>query len=383
MINTGAKTNYVPTPMSTPKDADYIIASYDAPTRIKNSADYVCDLGNDQVQINEAISKLGSYGGKILLSEGRFLCGASINPSSKVTIEGMGFGTILRAGAAVNIISGTNLDSVHIKNLAIDGYKSGFADQNDTTIQNGIYMNEWYNSIIENVLIQSCSESGILMRTQTEASAKLLHNQFIGVISKLNNKHGFYGKVYAEYCNIIGSSFSNNVGNGILLEGANNSFGNCKVIQNSLNGLLLNTSTKPTNNSFSACDFNHNTQNGVYLNAVGNNIFGTSFIGCKSIANGYNGFLLYNPIYTVIQGSIITTNSYGNNNLYDNIQLDGNAGFNIISSNPMITQSSAQTRYGINEKTGCNYNKFIANNLISHTTGAKVISGANSIDQFN
>jgi len=74
---------------------------------------------NDHTRINAAITALPSTGGKIILREGTYNLGGSINVNkSNVTIQGMGASTILNATATVtNLI---NITGTHCKILDLN-----------------------------------------------------------------------------------------------------------------------------------------------------------------------------------------------------------------------------------------------------------------------
>ena len=63
--------------------ASMTVAANDSPTKLKNRADYVCDGVADDVQIQAAIDELPSGGGKVFISEGHYITGASIHLRAK------------------------------------------------------------------------------------------------------------------------------------------------------------------------------------------------------------------------------------------------------------------------------------------------------------
>lgn len=86
------------------------VASNDAPTDFKNSADYVCDGTADQTEINTALNRAAPLVsrnsnmlagaeqlGKVLLSGGRFNCSGSINIPTGVHFQGVGWLSEVRA----------------------------------------------------------------------------------------------------------------------------------------------------------------------------------------------------------------------------------------------------------------------------------------------
>lgn len=355
-----------------------IIAASNAPTRIKDVANYVCDGTSDEAQITEAITSL-TTGGSILLSEGTFNISDNISMLSNISLNGTGYATILKLADDINknIIMGTNLSNIQIQNLQIDGNKANNSYQNDEDSQNGILVQEWYNSLINNILIQNCVSDGIRLIPETGTSssqnqASILSN----IISKSNAKNGISFGTWLEYTNIINSHFISNTENGVKLESANINFDNCQMVSNTESGIRLNSSDKTTNNSFSNCKINHNTEHGIYSNgAIGLNISNSDII-----ANGYHGAYIYGGEQVKITGGTLNTNCYANTD-YDQICLDNSATSCIINGNTMMKGSGA-ARYGINEISGAG-NIYALNRIGTHGTGAISSVAGSSVNQHN
>jgi len=130
-----------------------------------SNADYVCDGTDDDVEIQAAIDSLPASGGRVLLLEGTYVLGSSLNIlKSNVSLEGQGNGTVIK-GAISNsyIIVGdgsTTLYNIKISNLRIDG--------TDQTSGHGIYFrggsaNKITNSVVYNCLIENCVSYGIYL----------------------------------------------------------------------------------------------------------------------------------------------------------------------------------------------------------------------------
>ena len=69
------------------------VAASDAIQESKDKADFECTGTNDHTTINLAVSTLPSNGGRILLTEGTFTIGASIELPDNTQLQGMGYGT--------------------------------------------------------------------------------------------------------------------------------------------------------------------------------------------------------------------------------------------------------------------------------------------------
>ncbi len=95
------------------------VASNDAPTAVKDSADYTCDGTDDEVQINNALERaaalssrdgptLGEQRGTVMLTGGRFEIDAPILMRTGTRLTGQGYLTELRAN---NITSSSGAGS--------------------------------------------------------------------------------------------------------------------------------------------------------------------------------------------------------------------------------------------------------------------------------
>lgn len=70
------------------------VASSEAPTTIKSVCQYVCDGTNDEIEIQNAINSLGSTGGKVFLTKGKFFISQPIETGNTL-IELCGEGALL------------------------------------------------------------------------------------------------------------------------------------------------------------------------------------------------------------------------------------------------------------------------------------------------
>lgn len=98
------------------------VASSEAPTAIKSVCQYVCDGTNDNIEIQNAINSLGSAGGKVFLTKGKFFISAPIDTGDTL-VELCGEGALLdlhedtlnsniRGGTILQAVGNTDL--VHI-----------------------------------------------------------------------------------------------------------------------------------------------------------------------------------------------------------------------------------------------------------------------------
>lgn len=98
------------------------VASSEAPTAIKSACQYVCDGTDDNIEIQNAINSLGSAGGKVFLTKGKFFISAPIDTGDTL-VELCGEGALLdlhedtlnsniRGGTILQAVGNTDL--VHI-----------------------------------------------------------------------------------------------------------------------------------------------------------------------------------------------------------------------------------------------------------------------------
>lgn len=106
------------------KTATFLVAANDANASVISSADYVCDGTADDVQINAAIQALPAGGGKVVLSEGKFVITAAIDiDTSNTSLEGQGPATELESSAtgSISVVAlGNDVDSCTVRDMEID-----------------------------------------------------------------------------------------------------------------------------------------------------------------------------------------------------------------------------------------------------------------------
>ncbi len=126
-----------------------LVAAFDAPQRIIDVADYVCDGVDDDVQILAAIAASPAYpiGAKIVLSEGNFYLSSSIALTrGSISIEGAGKGvTILNMTPGSASVDSVNVDAitltagtvqwdVRLSNFTIEGNAADFLNDGSNQV---------------------------------------------------------------------------------------------------------------------------------------------------------------------------------------------------------------------------------------------------------
>ena len=135
------------------KSATFVIGNSNA-GHTAGDVDFLCTGANDHAVINNAIAALPAGGGKIIIQEGTYNLGGSINvDKNNVTIQGMGPSTILRAASVIGSSSGL---------INVTGHYCKIADlkiTNNTAVVNGIYISGSNNTVTGNTCFNSGYES--------------------------------------------------------------------------------------------------------------------------------------------------------------------------------------------------------------------------------
>jgi len=168
-----------PTVTPTPTSMVLIVAAYNSTNR--ESADYVCDGVNDQVEINEAIAALGGQPGNVELSTGTFTISQPILLKENLTLYGHGDSTIvfLEDGSDCTMIknswSSTGLVNVTIRDMRLDGNRGKQAQGPNWGDGHAIQM-FGANAHYENLTIENMWAGGIRFKGD---NSKILNNTII------------------------------------------------------------------------------------------------------------------------------------------------------------------------------------------------------------
>jgi len=259
---------------SKPLEATVFVAASDARSDVKSLADFVCTGANDDVTIEQAINSLPAAGGRVVLSEGNYTFGSSLDIlKSNVTLEGQGSGTVIKGAIGTSYIivgnGSTALSNIKIANLAIDGtgQTSGhgiyFYGGSGYLITNSIIKNCWIKNCYSNgirlyysqnciVIGNICSGSyfeGIFIRNSN-------NNLIIGNISQLNSSVGI--EVYYSNYNVVNGNVCKD--NSQIVDGIAQDiylhYANYNIISNNI--LIATTTNRTQLGVFetSDCDYN-------------------------------------------------------------------------------------------------------------------------------
>jgi len=317
--------------------AKLMVAASNAPTTIKNRADYVCDGTADDVQIQAALDA----GSSVELSKGDFTLAASLVMSTDDKIEGQGTATNITLATNVNdhVIKTAGTDLVYfvtLKHFRITGNKAN----QSTTGHKGIYMNMAHSWSLEDVHIKETKDNGI--QINGDATHIALNNRLFKCRIEDTGTQGLFINAYAPNNHFVG----NIVGGtddwyGIECANDENIFEDNHIHSTANTGILVSG----TNNLFS----------GNIVESSGNHGW--------DITGNHNRFV----------------NCVGFNNTND--------GFNVASDYNSFTNCRAFDRqgvktqdYGFDIQSGADNNTFVSCVALTsdHTTGGIRDSGANN-----
>lgn len=310
--------------------ATYVVASSTAPAAWKTMTNYVCDGTADQVEINAALTALGSEGGVVILSNGTFNLSGSVSvPNVDAVLRGMGKATnfVMSSGMATAAIivngptAGGNWGTAQplVEDLRIDGSATSGANTGahglevSGAVLNGTYRRLWitnckghsvymhsasggerpaYN-LLDHCNIQTGSRDGVRLGDDFPSGTYAEHNDIRNCVITYHTVTGTYG-IYATGNNnrITDCQFDNlQIGVGIS-GGSQNHVTGCTFDRNIANCLVLSGQGNHTiaHNMFS----DHITGAGALVNP-GTNRSVSQTNGCSGNAFLANHHLLTSP----------------------------------------------------------------------------------------
>lgn len=293
--------------------------------------------------------EIQAYSGKVLLLEGTYTVDDSILIKSGVTLEGMGFGTVVKAKdnpsdvVTFNIFENSNTtygdNSFNLKNFRVDGNKKNQKDVYPWSVINAMKFKNIFNSVIADIKINNCIGSGVYFSETGDSRDNKLINC---CISNCKNTALFI----TSNNFIVGGEISGNISSGIYLIGSNTSINNTVIKDNQV--------------GISVCGFDGLTLSGILIN------------GCTVIRSKQEGIAFTNVINSNISGCNVSYNKSGG------IILNGNgtgvyASNNNVSSNACIGNKNDGTAWSSNiELRGnCSYNS-IQNNVCRAVTPSSI-----------
>ena len=272
-------------------------------------ADYICDGTADDVQIQAAIDDLPSGGGKVLLLAGTYSIGSQIDLVDDLTLQGVGFATILKIednyDANFKILEASSKSNIVICDMTIDGNK----DNQSSGWMYGIQLTSVSDILVEDVEIKNLRHVGI--RGETSGDRVIIQN----CIFHDNGWHGVW-----------------------LSNGDHSAIENNIFYSNGRNGISVGEST------------NNDWDNGI----ISENII---------YLNGWRGIIVDgNSTACQILNNIVLENSQETDAAHDGILIYNTAHYNIIAGNIVRMGGLANKhRWGINLYT-TTYNNYVHGN---------------------
>jgi len=249
--------------------------------------DYLCTGTNDHTILNNAITALPSTGGKIIIREGTYNLGGSINVNkNNITLEGMDDSTVLKATTSItNVTSG-------IINLSGSNCKIKYlrlTNDSGINVDKGIFISGSYNTITGN----TCSNSGD-------------NNFSCGIYITGGNNNTITGNT----CSNSGSSTSFGI---YIYNGSNNT-----INSNNIANKRTTASTQSTSNTFAI----YIGANCNYCSVIGNNLAGvtrpngsTVNAGSAYTQNGTSGSVGPSTTPAInVNNSSVTIGTFNTNN---------------------------------------------------------------------
>jgi parallel beta-helix repeat protein len=360
--------------------ATRIVAAFNSDLTDK-TADYTCDgtqaMGGDEIEINQAITDLGTKGGVVYLLEGTFWITNSIRVPSNVAIIGTGAGTVIspknsapitNSGVIINSDSTGGNNYILLQNFRIDGNKA-----NNINTQFGIYFIKVTSSKVDRLWVENMKYAGISIWGAS------YNNIISGNNIQLNTSTGM--EVYSSGSIVSGNNVQSN-GSGINLFGENNVISGNNVQSNQTFGInLFGSSNVISGNNVqsysgggdgitlfgSGNTISNNTiwsnRYGIFCNLSNYNILS----GNNIKSNTWDGIYLYNSSNNTLLGNVIYDNG-GSGTSYDGIEISYNSDNNIISSNLLFDSAGGSFPINIGSVDSGSYiseNNYVAGNQIN------------------
>jgi hypothetical protein len=220
-------------------------------------------------EIQTAIDTLEatSTGGTVRIKAGEYAInpGLTINSNGvPVTLEGDGFGTILKAnGASIDVITieGNSTTGWGVKNLLIEGNKFAVSGTRGIVVTSDVSGD--CKGVIENVHIQFCKDEGFTMPSDIDTRGIYFQtvtvygcdgtgflidgsdHRFTNCVASNNAKHGFYGTDSNTIFDHCSSSDNGDAGDDTTnyyawyLGGAHSHLMNCQMQNNATFGVVV------------------------------------------------------------------------------------------------------------------------------------------------
>jgi len=301
-------------------------------------ADFYCDNVSDETEINAAITALGAIGGTVKLLEGTFTVDGAITLANSVALVGQGAGTIITIpdghDAGINIIYGTSISRVLIKDLMVDGNRA-----NQTAgVMYGIYFDTVTYSRIEGCWVEDMyGGDGIHMMDVSDHN--IISNNTIGGNAAIGLS------IMTGHNNaIMGNTVEGNGDDGICFGTAStdNIVASNTVIDNTQYGICVEDSDY---NVLEANTAQGNSFSGIFLHTADYNTADGNLVS----ANQQHGIYVWTGDHNTILGNTVINNGLNADVTFDGINIRTDSNHNNVQDNTIrTTVAPNRQRYGIN-----------------------------------
>jgi parallel beta helix pectate lyase-like protein len=350
------------------ESACVFVASSTADPLSRKLAGFVCDGVNDHVQIQAAIDSLPSDGGLVLLSEGTFYIGDTIEmPTTKrMTLSGKG-----PVSTEIKLADGANADMIYAQesqqvvcDLSLNGNKD-----NNSSGGYGIKITDtkvWINR----VWISSCKLTGIYT-VGASAQAAAHANRFTDIFITLCDQDGMEFGQYSYDATVSNVWIGDCGRDGIRGNTSTVLLVNVHSWGNTGNGLFINSGSGggwQVSNSY----FETNDGRGV---RIGSTSPSCQFTGCHFKSNGSQGLYDFSGHKLTITGCVFK------NNINAGIRVDTVTEATIVGNTFYDDQAQKTQDRPIDDAGGADYIIFVGNNAraANHQTGGASLAGANNV----
>lgn len=335
--------------------ATHIVAEYHSPNKGRAEPDYICnnDNGDCASVIQRAIAYLpAGIGGSVYLLDGTYtITTPIIINKSDVSLFGAGYGTVLKANGAEQVIhTQTNASRVLISQMMIDG--------NSTALE-GIKLESVSHSKIDKVLVKNIINYGIRLNSSNNNTITDCGVQTaVGSLAE-----GIRLEASSSY-NIISGNHFVNLYKGIYVKASNNN----TIINNyigSMGFVGVQLEAASTGNIVSANNIVASSSNSAYgiglveslRNTISDNtISSVGQMGIGLVSSSNNNIVSGNTITDNVSHGILVLDSSSNS-------ITGN----VISDQDTASSAADGIRVA-SQGTGSKYN-LIASNYISSQPG--------------
>lgn len=334
-----------------------LVAAADAPDHVREAALFRCDGGDDQVQINQALNEAAADGGgKVTLSSGTFHLNEpiAIPASQGLTLEGDGWGTVLRVAGGVDRyavhFNGAGDTRVQLRDMTIN------ANGGEQSAGGGVWAPGAVQCLFENLHVTDFYDTGIYLGPQADGSFghhnRISNCLFDNTMTSLGDGTAIH-MVSSDENFVMGCDFEYLGGEtgraAAVYDQAGTQFVSMCNFVNGRPGLPAIRVQDTSSTKVVSCNFDGVGGDGVFLSAsqcvvASNTFFGVGLGSTPGTVTGVH--LEFAARYNAITGNTLATaETDGAANSLVREDGDGDAGHNLFHGNVLIENGT--TAYGL------------------------------------